>query len=182
MARRTPFTDGYSQDPAVKTALPILGGVALLLASTGCSVAMALSGTPEPNFDAFKVGSPRQQVEIQLGAPISTESPGEGKTRDTYEYEIGNGPNGHRAIMNLYIDLATFGIWELPGTIIEARMGKTVNTTILYSEGDRVLEIQGYLPPPPSPELKKAQKEQEKYRRTAPPRNGTGEASESAPQ
>ncbi len=51
----------------------------MLLAFAGCSVAMALHGTPEPNFKAFEVGSSRQQVEIQLGKPVASQPLGEGK-------------------------------------------------------------------------------------------------------
>ena len=52
----------------MKTTAAILLAVALsALMLTGCSVAMALSGHPEPNFDAFEVGATRKQVEVQLG-------------------------------------------------------------------------------------------------------------------
>src|SRR5438445_6394227 len=101
----------------MKSALASLAvGLYAVLALAGCSVAMALNGNPEPNFKAFEVGSNRQQVEIQLGKPVASQPIGEGKKKDTYHFEIGNSPNGHRAMMNLYIDLATIGIWELPGT------------------------------------------------------------------
>jgi hypothetical protein len=145
--------------------LPLLG-----LPLAGCSIAMALSGTPEPNFDAFEVGSTRKQVEVQLGTPVTTQPLGEGKRLDIYHYEIGNSPNGHRALMNFYIDLATIGIWELPGTVIEAMMGRTEESRIIYGAEDRVLEIHGYRPPSPSSELKKAVQAQDKYRR--PSSNG----------
>jgi hypothetical protein len=132
----------------MKTAAAILLAVALSVPMlTGCSVAMALSGHPEPNFDAFEVGSSRKQVEIQLGTAISTTKLENGKQQDTYRFETGNVPNGHRAIMNLYIDLVTIGIWEFPGTIIEAMMGEEHETTIVYSADDRVLEIKDYRPP-----------------------------------
>lgn len=144
-----------------------------LLTLSGCSVAMALSGHPEPNFDAFEVGSNRKQVEIQLGAPISSRTLENGKREDTYRYEIGNSPNGHRAMMNLYIDLATIGIWELPGTIIEAMMGHQEESRIVYGPDDRVLEINGYRPPAPSAELKKAREAQEKYKQPPAPQADT---------
>lgn len=130
-------------------AATLLAAALSSLLLTGCSVAMALSGHPEPNFDAFEVGSTRKQVEIQLGTPVSTTKLENGKQQDTYRFEIGNAPNGHRAIMNVYIDLATLGLWELPGTIIEAMMGEEHETTIVYSADDRVLEIKGYRPPHP---------------------------------
>jgi len=134
----------------MKTRDATLLAVALsALVLTGCSVAMALSGHPEPNFDAFAVGSSRKQVEIQLGTPVSTTKLESGKREDTYRFETGNAPNGHRAMMNVYIDLVTIGLWELPGTIIEAMMGEEHETTIVYSADNRVLEIKGYRPPPP---------------------------------
>lgn len=140
----------------------------LLLASTGCSVAMAMSGHPEPNFKAFEVSSSRQQVEIQLGTPFASQPLEDGKKKDTYRYEIGNSPNGHRAMMNLYIDLATIGLWELPGTIIEAMMGHEEETWIVYSAQDRVLAIEGYTPPEPTGAMKEAIEAQEKATHQAP--------------
>ncbi len=59
----------------MKSALVVVAtGLYVLLALAGCSVAMALHGTPEPNFKAFEVGSSRQQVEIQLGKPVASQS------------------------------------------------------------------------------------------------------------
>src|SRR5262249_52103449 len=77
-------------------------GASLSLTVTGCSVAMALSGNPEPNFKAFEIGSTRQVVETQLGHPVASQKLEDGKQKDTYQYEMGNSPNGHRALMNLY--------------------------------------------------------------------------------
>jgi hypothetical protein len=145
----------------VKTLTPVAGLYMLVL--SGCSVAMALSGNTPPNFDAFEVGSTRKQVELQLGKPVSSKILEGDKKEDVYRYEIGNSPNGHRALMNLYIDFATFGIWELPGTIIEARMGHDEESSIIYGPDDRVLEIHGYQPPPPSPEVKASQEEHDRY-------------------
>lgn len=129
---------------------------------------MALSGTPEPNFDAFELGSSRQVVEIQLGRPIASERLGAEKTRDTYRFEVGNSPNGHRAMMNLYIDLATFFLYEIPGTVIEAMMGETKETMVLYDAQDRVVAIEGYTPPPPSGALEEAHKAQQRFEPPSP--------------
>jgi len=142
-------------------------GASLSLTATGCSVAMALSGNPEPNFKAFEIGSSRQVVETQLGHPISSQKLEDGNKKDTYQYEMGNSPNGHRALMNLYIDLATIGIWELFGTIIEARMGNTEETRVTYNSQDRAVAIEGYTPPEPTGTLKEAVEAQEKT--AAPP-------------
>ena len=142
-------------------------GLYMLLVLSGCSVAMALSGSTPPNFGAFEVGSTRKQVELQLGKPVSSKILKEDKKEDLYRYEIGNSPNGHRALMNLYIDFATFGIWELPGTIVEAAMGHNEESRITYGSDDRVLEIHGYQPPPPAAEVKASQEEHDRYREPA---------------
>jgi hypothetical protein len=153
----------------MKSALVVVAtGLYVLLALAGCSVAMALHGTPEPNFKAFEVGSSRQQVEIQLGKPVASQPLGEGKKKDTYRFEMGNSPNGHRAMMNLYIDLATIGLWELPGTIVEAMMGHDEETRIIYDANDRVLAIEGYTSPEPTGALKEAIEAQEKLGQPAP--------------
>jgi hypothetical protein len=139
------------------------------LTLSGCSIAMALHGNPEPNFEAFEVGSTRKQVELQLGTPVSSKALTDGKREDTYRYEMGNSPNGGRAAMNLYLDLATFGIWELPGSIVEASMGHREESRIIYGPDHVVLEIHGYRPPEPSPELKAAQEAHEKYKQPGSP-------------
>ena len=134
-----------------------------LFSSTGCSVVMALSGNQQPDFKAFKIGSSRQVVEFQLGEPISSEPLGNGQKRDTYRYEMGNSPNGHRALMNLWIDLGTFLLWEIPATIAEAAMGEDKETSIVYSADDRVVALEGYVPPEPTGALKEAIEAQEEY-------------------
>ena len=139
-------------------------GLFLLLAQSGCSVAMALHGNVEPNFEAFEVGSTRKQVEIQLGTPVSSKPLTDGKREDTYKYQLGNSPNGARATLYFYYDLVTIGLAEPVFSLIEVLQGHDEESRIVYDENDRVLEIQGYQPPEPSPELKAAREEQEKYR------------------
>jgi hypothetical protein len=87
--------------------------------------------------------------------------------------------------MDIYIDLYTIGLAEPILTIIELVQGDDVETQIVYGSDQRVLEIRGYVPPPPSAELKAAQEEQEKYVRKRPtPRTdtSTGIAEPSQPQ
>ncbi|TAL12467.1 MAG: hypothetical protein EPO02_01490 [Nitrospirae bacterium] len=151
--------------------LALASGCYAVMVLAGCSVAMALNGTPEPNFKAFEIGSSRQIVEIQLGKPVASQPLGDGKKKDTYRFEMGNSPNGHRALMNLYIDLATIGLWEIPGTIVEARMGRQEETRITYDANDRVLAIEGYAPPEPTGALKEAIEAHEKFDQPAPAPN-----------
>jgi hypothetical protein len=142
--------------------------VALLIASsiTGCSVAMALHGKQEPNFEAFEEGSSRKQVEIQLGTPAFEKVLDDGKKEDTYQYEIGNSPNGARATLYFYYDLATIGLAEPIFSLIELFQGHKEESRIIYDAQERVVSIQGYKPPRPSAELKAAMDEQDKYKKT----------------
>jgi hypothetical protein len=143
--------------------LHLRAGIASLLMLSGCSVAMALHGNQEPNFDAFEVGSTRKQVEIQLGTPLSSTSRTDGTKEDTYKYEMGNSPNGARATLYFYYDVFTFGLAEVLFTPIELFQGHDEETKIVYGSDDRVLDIKGYTPTPPSPELKAAREAQAQY-------------------
>jgi hypothetical protein len=138
-------------------------GIASLLMLSGCSIAMALHGNQEPNFDAFEVGSTRKQVEIQLGTPVSTTVLADGTKEDTYQYEMGNSPNGARATLYFYYDLATVGLAEPIFTLIELFQGHDEVTKVVYGSDDHVLDIKGYIPPAPSPELKAAQDAQAQH-------------------
>ncbi len=138
-----------------------------LLMTTGCSIAMALSGTPDPEFDKFGPGSSRSEVEAQLGKPLLSETLADGNKKDTYEVEIGNNPNSARAVFNFYMDLATLLIWELPGTIIEANIGNDERIYVTYGPDERVVRLEGYQPPAPTAvekEAIEAQKEHERPR------------------
>lgn len=149
--------------------LHLQAGIASLLLLSGCSVAMALHGNPEPNFDAFEVGSSRKQVEIQLGTPMSSTSLAGGTKEDSYRYEMGNSPNGARATLYFYYDVFTIGLAEVIFTPIELFQGHDEETKIVYSSDDRVLAIKGFTPAPPSPELKAAQEAQAQHaKRSAP--------------
>ncbi len=141
----------------------------LLLTLSGCSVAMALSGHQEPNFEAFEVGSSRKQVEIQLGAPTASRAIESGQREDAYEYEMGNSPNGHRALLNVYIDLATFLLAEPILTCIEFFQGHKERSVIVYTAEDRVAAIQGYKPPPISEQIKADIEAHKQWERKAGP-------------
>jgi hypothetical protein len=125
---------------------------------------MALSGKPEPNFEAFKEGSSRQQVEQQLGQPVSEKALGNGQKEVTYKYEMGNSPNGGRATVNFYMDLATLLIAEVFLTPVELAMGHDESSQITYDAQDRVVTIAGYKPPPPSQAEMAARQQQEQAR------------------
>jgi hypothetical protein len=124
---------------------------------TGCSIGMALSGNKQPNFDYIVVGSPRNQVEAELGHPTATNESADGKQEATYKYEMGNSPNPGRATMYGYAWLTIIGILGEPiYSLIELNMGHDEETRIVYGLNNRVLEIHGYTPPPASKAVIKA--------------------------
>ena len=87
----------------------------------------------------------------------------DGAKEDTYKYEMGNSPNGARATLYFYYDLGTIGLAEPVFTLIELLQGHDEVSKIVYSSDDRVLDIKGYIPVPPSPELKAAQEAQAQH-------------------
>lgn len=116
-------------------------GIWLLLALTGCSVGMAMTGTPDPYLGAVHVGARRTDVDFNLGYPIEVVPGSDGTHHATYEYEIGNAPDTRRAEMHAALDIVTLGAWELFGTIIEASQGSTERILIVYGPNNRVKDI-----------------------------------------
>ncbi len=162
----------------------IVGVLYATFVLSGCSIAMALSGQKEPNFDYITVGAPRNQVEAELGHPAATNEAAEGKQEATYKYEMGNSPNPGRAAMWGYAWLTIIGILGEPiYSLIELNQGHDEETRIVYGPDNRILEIHGYTPPPVSKVVIEAEDSQEKYierRRRTP--TAPGETSPPTPQ
>jgi hypothetical protein len=152
---------------ALKILTTVCGLYAIFVLS-GCSIAMALHGNKEPDFQHIKVGATKEEIEFEFNQPGTSKDLGNGQTEITYKYEVGNSPNPGRAAVNGYVDLYTIGLAEPILTIIEFLQGNDVETQIVYGPDQRVLEIHGYVPAPPSAELKAAQEEQEKHIRKRP--------------
>lgn len=164
--------------------LTAVWGLYAILVLSGCSIAMALSGNKQPNFDYIVVGAPRNQVEVELGHPTATNELTDGKQEATYKYEMGNSPNTGRAWVNFYVDLATFGLAEPILSIIELLQGHDEETRIVYGPANKVLEIHGYTPPPISKVVIESEEAQEKYierRRKAPSAPDSQSSSPPAP-
>jgi hypothetical protein len=124
---------------------------------------MALHGHPEPNFDNIQVGTTSQEVELEFGTPVSRRQLENGNHEETFTYEMANSPNPGRATVYGYIDLATIGLAEPILTLIELFQGHDEETTVVFNGGNRVIDIIGYRPPPPSPALITAEETQSKY-------------------
>ena len=119
-----------------------IGALALVPVLAGCSVGMALSGEENPDLGAIRVGAPRGEVELHLGAPVRSASLDDGRRADVYRYQIGNQPSAGRAIGHGVMDVLTLGLWEVVGTPIEGVQGETYHATITYDRDDRVVDIQ----------------------------------------
>lgn len=116
---------------------------ALLLTAglgSGCSVIMALSGDPEPNFGVVQPGATRNMVEKELGTPYHSDQQS-GQRTDWYRYELGNAPNGDRALANFALDVYSILLWEFIATPRELMMGDDHEMSVVYGPGDRVIAV-----------------------------------------
>lgn len=115
----------------------------VLAAHTGCAVYLAGKGQPGTNLEALGVGASEQEVERQLGTPSSSEPLGAGKRLSRYRVELTKQPNYARSAVHILLDLATYGIWELPGSLYELRSEhRKGEVGFVYGPDDQVLEIQ----------------------------------------
>ena len=117
----------------------------VLAGCTGCAVYLAGKGQPGTNLEALGVGTSEQEVERQLGTPSSIEPLGAGKRLSRYRIELAKQPNYARSAVHILLDLTTYGIWELPGSIYELRSEhRKGEIGFVYGPDDHVLEIQDY--------------------------------------
>jgi hypothetical protein len=128
-----------------KTWVTALAAAYFLAASTGCAVYLAGKGHPGTSLEALEVGTSEQNVEHELGTPSSSEPLGAGKRLSTYRVELTKQPNYARSVVHILLDLVTYGIWELPGSIYELRSEhRSGDVGIVYGPDDHVLEIRAY--------------------------------------
>ena len=125
--------------------------VGIVLASTlgGCSIVMALSGHKDPNLQNLHVGSPKGEVELELGQPKESHLTSYGAWTDIYEYEINNEPSATRAIMYLLYDVLTIGFSEIIFTPAELISGRTQSLPIYYGPDGQVVGINETAPEMP---------------------------------
>ena len=110
----------------------------------GCSVVMALSGKPEPRFEQLQVGMSREGVENILGSPAETVPTKDGNQTAIYIYERGNERSIVRAVIHLFMDIITFGFWEIPATAAEGSQGEERRFPIVYAPDGTVLLLNEY--------------------------------------
>ena len=145
----------------VRRASIVIIGICFLFSIAGCSVGMALSGKKEPNLGAFRIGSTRGEVELQLGSPVESVTRPDGWRTDIYEYELHNEPSTGRAVGHAIADVLTLGLWEIVGTPIEAIGIEKKRISIIYDETDQVKAINQLPPTPPKQETDSEEEKEE---------------------
>jgi hypothetical protein len=113
----------------------------------GCSVAMALDGSPDPDLRALADHGNRELVEAQLGPAVSETVEADGSTVATYAFARGNEPSTLRAVAHCAFDVLSFGLWEIAGVMIERAVDeKDHEVQVVYAENQQVIALRE-LPP-----------------------------------
>ena len=118
----------------------LMVGSVLLLFLPSCSVGMAMSGSPDPNTGALRIGQPRDEVLLHLGQPTKTFAVAGGRT-DEFHLQRGNRPSTGRAVGHAVMDVLTLGAWEIIGTPIEGFTGETFTLSVSYDAEEKVTKI-----------------------------------------
>ena len=106
---------------------------------SSCSVIMAMSGEEEPDFNLIQPGANRKEVESQLGEPVESKTLESG-VRSTYIYETGDPPDGRRAMTHIFLNIYSFGLYEIVGTFAEIGVHAGVDNkiSVTYGPDDKV--------------------------------------------
>ena len=115
---------------------------------TGCSVVMALFGS-KVDMSVLHVGSSREEVEAQLGKPVSSTPTNWGAQTDTYAYVAGNERSIGRALSFLLLDILTLFLYEIFFTIGELARGNKERVPIHYGPDGLVAGINETAPDAP---------------------------------
>jgi len=126
--------------PIARVAIVLL---AINLTVTGClSAGMAAKGY-DPGAAVLRKGVARQDVEPNLGRPISAYRLADGRFVAVYEYGRSRPDKGWE-ITHAFLGGVTLGAWELVGLFIEsarASRGEKVRVTVTYGEDDRIVDV-----------------------------------------
>ena len=121
--------------------------VLLMLALTGCSVAMSASrSTYKGDPAAFQIGADRSVLETTFGSPNMTASLEGGKTKVIYKLD----PDAHRegskaaaVVGHVAMDVLTLGLWEAVGTPLElAAQDKFTSYILVYGPDQKVQSVE----------------------------------------
>ncbi len=122
--------------------------VALLLLTSACSVVMVTQKPGSKDLSVLRQGVDRPRVIAELGSPLTTETMKDGCKVDTFAFVQGDSTEKKvlTALSHAFLDLYTFGLWEVVATPIEAytlsTIAKTkVKTKVEYDKDDRVTNV-----------------------------------------
>lgn len=116
--------------------------VSVVMVSTqGCSVYLASHQPDKKDLTVLERGTPRQDVEAELGAPISLEDRNN-DTVEIYKFKQGYSKSAKlgRTLFHAIADVASLGVWEIPGTLIEKAglHGTDLTAKVSYDAEGRV--------------------------------------------
>lgn len=121
----------------------LAGLVAVVGATTGCSVYMAATQPPRKDLSVIHVGASRGKMIAEFGAPVSAGHDASGARVEHYRFTQGfSAPlKAGRAVFHGAADVLTIGLWEIVGTPTEAVWnGTDYLLKVTYDEQDRLLD------------------------------------------
>ncbi len=119
----------------------ILCLLVLTLGLTGCSVQMAGSIKDPYENSTMAYGRDRSFVISQIGQPIKTDMKGD-SVFDMYRIKRNSRGWGYfRAVVYSFLDVGTFGLWELIGTPLERFIQTDEEVTIEYDQNQKIRQI-----------------------------------------
>jgi hypothetical protein len=109
----------------------------------GCAPYMAATQPSAKNIELFRVGTPRNALLAEFGAPAVTE------VRNGRQHEVFRFIQGYstatrtgRALLHGVADVATLGLWEVVGTPTEAVFsGDEMAYDVTYDKDDVVDQV-----------------------------------------
>ena len=110
---------------------------------SGCSVFMAAKQPPAKNIELFKIGTPRDELIAEFGAPYISEE-NDGKQVEIFLFVQGysKAVKTGRVVFHTVADVMTLGLWEIIGTPTEmAFNGNNMAFHVSYDENDHVDEV-----------------------------------------
>jgi len=114
--------------------------IAICFMTSGCSVFMALSGEEDTNLSAIAIGQHRDIVILNLGQPDKTLADGIYRT-DSFTISKGNSPSIGRGITHAFLDIVSYGLWEIVGTPAELIGSGEKSSLVITYENDLVTKI-----------------------------------------
>jgi len=123
--------------------LRLFASLLLLVAFSGCSIAMATRQPTAKNLAVLDAGTPRDRVIAELGWPQRTEVMSDNHRIDHFTFTQGyskSTKNG-RAMLHGAADTVTLGLWEIIGTPAEMVFdGTELEADVTYEVGRDVVK------------------------------------------